>query len=68
MVLTGLFRRLSTHRLTRAKESGKVDATSYVERRDDGYWVTGTRMALDSLVYGFARVRAPIAWRSRSQC
>lgn len=28
-------------------------AKSYVEQRDGGYWVTGTRVSLDSLVYGF---------------
>lgn len=25
----------------------------YIERRDDGYWVKGTRVSLDSLVYAF---------------
>jgi uncharacterized protein (DUF433 family) len=25
----------------------------YVEQRDGGYWVTGTRVSLDSIVYGF---------------
>lgn len=28
-------------------------AKSYVEQRDGGYWVAGTRVSLDSLVYGF---------------
>ena len=32
---------------------------SYVERRDDGYWMTGTRISLDSLVYAFKRGAAP---------
>ncbi len=30
-----------------------MSAKSYVEHRDGGYWVTGTRVSLDSLVYGF---------------
>ena len=25
----------------------------YVERRDDGYWVAGSRVSLDSIVYSF---------------
>ena len=25
----------------------------YVERRDDGYWVAGTRVSLDSIVFSF---------------
>src|SRR5262245_60606374 len=27
--------------------------TEYVEERDGGYWVTGTRVSLDSIVYAF---------------
>jgi uncharacterized protein (DUF433 family) len=30
-----------------------MGAESYVEQRDGGYWVTGTRVSLDSLVYAF---------------
>ena len=30
-----------------------MGATSYVEHREGGYWVTGTRVSLDSLVYAF---------------
>ena len=26
----------------------------YVERHDGGYWVTGTRVSLDSVVLGFS--------------
>lgn len=26
---------------------------NYVERRDNGYWVAGTRVSLDSIVYAF---------------
>lgn len=28
-------------------------ATEYVEQRQDGYWITGTRVSLDSIVYAF---------------
>jgi uncharacterized protein (DUF433 family) len=31
----------------------------YVEQRDGGYWITGTRMSLDSIVYAFKRGAAP---------
>lgn len=31
----------------------------YVEKRDDGYWVKGTRISLDSVVYAFRRGAAP---------
>lgn len=32
---------------------------SYVEQRDGGYWITGTRISLDSIVYAFRRGAAP---------
>jgi uncharacterized protein (DUF433 family) len=32
---------------------------SYVEQRDGGYWITGTRITLDSIVYAFKRGVAP---------
>lgn len=32
---------------------------SYIEQRDGGYWITGTRVSLDSLVYAFRRGAAP---------
>jgi uncharacterized protein (DUF433 family) len=32
---------------------------SYVEQRDGGYWITGTRIALDAIVYAFKRGAAP---------
>lgn len=28
-------------------------ATEYVEQRQGGYWITGTRVSLDSIVYAF---------------
>ena len=28
---------------------------SYVEQRDNGYWITGTRISLNSIVYAFKR-------------
>lgn len=31
----------------------------YVEERDDGYWISGTRISLDSIVYAFRRGAAP---------
>jgi len=31
----------------------------YVERRDGGYWVAGTRVSLDSIVYAFQRGASP---------
>jgi uncharacterized protein (DUF433 family) len=34
-------------------------ATEYVEQRDGGQWVTGTRVSLDSLVYAFLRGESP---------
>lgn len=36
----------------------------YVEQRDGGYWVAGTRMSLDSLVYAFRRGVSPESIRS----
>jgi uncharacterized protein (DUF433 family) len=32
---------------------------SYVEQRDGGYWITGTHIYLDSIVYAFKRGAAP---------
>jgi uncharacterized protein (DUF433 family) len=31
----------------------------YIEKRDGGYWVAGTRVSLDSIVYAFLRGAAP---------
>jgi len=31
----------------------------YVEERDGGYWIAGTRVSLDSIVYAFRRGAAP---------
>lgn len=37
----------------------------YVEERDGGYWISGTRIPLDSVVYAFRRGAAPeTIWRS----
>ncbi len=30
-------------------------ARDYIEKRDAGYWVAGTRVSLDSVVYAFLR-------------
>ena len=32
---------------------------SYVEQREGGHWITGTRISLDSVVYAFKRGAAP---------
>jgi uncharacterized protein (DUF433 family) len=34
-------------------------ARDYIEKREGGYWVAGTRVSLDSLVYAFLRGAAP---------
>ncbi|MDQ3257357.1 MAG: DUF433 domain-containing protein [Acidobacteriota bacterium] len=37
-----------------------MTSTTYVEQRDDeGYWVTGTRVSLDSVVYRFIEGLSP---------
>ncbi len=32
---------------------------AYVDQRDGGYWVAGTRVSLDSIVYAFRDGRSP---------
>ncbi|MGK7927200.1 MAG: hypothetical protein AB4290_18475 [Spirulina sp.] len=32
---------------------------SYIEYRDRGYWVAGTRISLDSVVYAFQNGQSP---------
>ena len=34
-------------------------ARENVEQRDGGYWITGTRVSLDSIVYAYLRGEAP---------
>src|SRR5439155_1365775 len=34
-------------------------AKEYVEQRDGGYWIAGTRVSLDSIVYPFLRGTPP---------
>jgi uncharacterized protein (DUF433 family) len=34
-------------------------ATEFVEQRDGGFWITGTRVSLDSIVYAFLRGASP---------
>ena len=36
-----------------------VAAKSYVDYRNDGYWVEGTRISLDSVVYAFRSGLSP---------
>lgn len=31
----------------------------YIEQRDGGYWIVGTRISLDSVVYAFQRGASP---------
>jgi uncharacterized protein (DUF433 family) len=33
--------------------------SEYVEQREGGYWIVGTRVSLDSIVYAFLRGAAP---------
>jgi uncharacterized protein (DUF433 family) len=41
-------------------ENARTDMEKiYVEQRDGGYWITGTRISLDSIVYAFKRGAAP---------
>ncbi len=37
---------------------------AYIEQRDDGYWISGTRISLDSVVYVFQRGATPESIRS----
>jgi len=34
-------------------------AKDYVEQHDEGYWITGTRVSLDSVVYAFLEGLSP---------
>jgi uncharacterized protein (DUF433 family) len=36
-----------------------IAVKSYVEYRNEGYWVTGTRISLDSIIYAFRRGQSP---------
>ncbi len=38
-----------------------IPAKSYIEQRDTGYWVEGTRISLDSVVYAFLNGDSPEA-------
>lgn len=40
--------------------------TEFVEERDGGFWITGTRVSLDFIVYAFLRARRPRALRNPS--
>jgi uncharacterized protein (DUF433 family) len=31
----------------------------YIEKRDEGFWITGRRISLDSIVYAFRRGQSP---------
>ncbi len=47
----------------RLRKVGAMD-NAYVENRDGGYWVSGTRISLDSIVYAFRRGSSPETIRS----
>ncbi len=32
---------------------------NYVEKRDEGFWIAGKRISLDSIVYAFRRGQSP---------
>ena len=36
-----------------------LEMRDYVEQREGGYWILGTRVSLDSVVYGFLRGQCP---------
>jgi uncharacterized protein (DUF433 family) len=36
-----------------------TNGTSYVEQRNDAYWIEGTRVSLDSIVYAFWSGQTP---------
>lgn len=40
-------------------EPGLVMASEYVEQRNGGYYIMGTRVSLDSVVYAFLRGESP---------
>lgn len=39
--------------------SAPTPTKQYVEQRDQGYWVGGTRISLDSIVYSFLNGESP---------
>lgn len=36
-----------------------ISAKQYVERRGEGFWIEGTRVSLDSIVYSFLNGESP---------
>ncbi|APB33164.1 hypothetical protein GlitD10_0848 [Gloeomargarita lithophora Alchichica-D10] len=36
-----------------------ISTKQYVEQRDKGYWIAGTRISLDSVVYSFLNGESP---------
>jgi uncharacterized protein (DUF433 family) len=40
-------------------QAQSVTPTSYVQQRDGGFWVAGTRVSLDSVVYAFLSGESP---------
>ena len=50
---------LSQHALKQIVREGNIMAKEYVERRDEAYWIAGTRVSLDSVVYAFLEGLSP---------
>ncbi|MDJ0734247.1 MAG: DUF433 domain-containing protein [Nostocaceae cyanobacterium] len=36
-----------------------IQTKQYIEQRDQGYWIAGTRISLDSIVYSFLNGESP---------
>jgi uncharacterized protein (DUF433 family) len=36
-----------------------ISTKQYVERREQGYWIVGTRISLDSVIYAFLNGQSP---------
>ena len=36
-----------------------ISTKQYIEQRDEGYWLQGTRVSLDSVVYSFLNGESP---------
>lgn len=39
--------------------SALISTKQYVEQRDKGYWIAGTRISLDSIIYSFLNGESP---------
>jgi len=48
-----------TFQLVKANTMPDIVTRSYVEYRNDAYWIEGTRISLDSVVYAFQKGESP---------